>query len=214
MTRNAALQGGVAGLLSGSNFQATASAFLENNAAVAGGVAHLDTSSQFSARNSSFVANRALGGANGGDVASLAGSSTVELYNASLPVHASLLRCEGAGTVYAALIDMNLTEGLFTLGGSCIVFFYQSNGDGTQEYAQELRDKGVFQGGVVNLVQWQHNSRQRPCLHRFCRRRVGPWGNQSTRLVHNPHVIDVATLIFESAQELSVRAGPLFRRRH
>ena len=196
MTRNAALQGGVAGLLSGSNFQATASAFLENNAAVAGGVAHLDTSSQFSARNSSFVANRALGGANGGDVASLAGSSTVELYNASLPVHASLLRCEGAGTVYAALIDMNLTEGLFTLDGSCIVFFYKTNGDGSHEYAQELRDRGIFQGGVVNLVQWQHNSRQRPCLHLFCRRRVGRLGNQTTQHAHSPQVIDVRDINF------------------
>jgi len=81
--------------------------------------------------------------------------STFELYNSRMLRHDNVVRCDSTGTIYAALLDMNQTEGLFTLGGACIIFFYQSNNDGSEEYGRALVERKVISGGILNLVQWR-----------------------------------------------------------
>jgi len=146
----------VARLRGASTFVATNASFEYNTANQTGGVAYLSSSSSFSARNSSFIANQASGRNFSGDVTYLVGSSNFELYNTTtLRDQANVVRCDGTGTIYAALLlDMNLTEGLFTLGESCVLFLYQTNNDGSQEYADALIERNVASSGTVNFVQW------------------------------------------------------------
>ena len=146
--------GGVVFLHNICKFFVMNSSFIRNNAN-SGGVAQLEPSAEFSARNSSFVENRAWGGDFSGDVASMTQGSTFELYNSRMLRHDNVARCDSTGTIYAALLDMNQTEGLFTLGGACIIFFYQSNNDGSEEYGRALVERKVISGGILNLVQWR-----------------------------------------------------------
>lgn len=149
--------GGVIRLQESCQFVATNSSFEQNTASRFGGVAaFINDDSKFSARNCSFVENRALAGNSSGDVIHTTGSNTFELYNATaLRGHANVVSCDGTGTLYAALLqDMNLTEGIFTLGGSCVLFLYQTNGDGSQGYANKVLANDVVKGGTVNFVQW------------------------------------------------------------
>ena len=147
--------GGVVYLRDGCKFLVTNSSFIRNTAN-SGGVAQFEGgSSQFLARNSSFVENRAWQGNFSGDVASTTQGSTFELYNSRMLRHDNVVRCDSTGTIYAALLDMNQTEGLFTLGGACIIFFYQSNNDGSEEYGRALVERKVISGGILNLVQWR-----------------------------------------------------------
>ena len=136
-------------------FSVTNSSF-EGNSAKRGGVAHLQSNSKFVARNSSFDANQASRNSYG-DLTYLSSSSTFELSNANLRDHDNIVLCDGTATVYAAqLTDMNLTEGLFTLDGNCVLFLYFTNQDGSPEYGQILTERNVAFGGTANLVQWNY----------------------------------------------------------
>ena len=150
----------MAHLKSGGVFTATSCLFWRNTAPI-GGVALTALSAKFSARNSSFVENVAWGDKSaGGDVAFLTSSSTFELHNTTaLRGHANVAECAGTGTIYASrLLAVNLTEGLFALGGNCILFLYQTNNDGTEEYGSQLTKRQVFSSGAtVNFVQWQQS---------------------------------------------------------
>jgi len=135
--------------------------FVRNEVVYSGGAAYVGDSSNFVAQNSTFAANRA-GSAGAMIFVAAAGSS--EVYNSRLRDHSNAsIRCRGTGTIYASLLDLELTEGLVAPDANCVVFLYQANHNGSIAFRRALTkvvSSGDGEGVAVNFLYWSYPCRE------------------------------------------------------
>mmetsp|Transcript_38808 Transcript_38808/g.124401 ORF Transcript_38808/g.124401 Transcript_38808/m.124401 type:complete len:472 (+) Transcript_38808:107-1522(+) len=150
--------GAVAFVYRESTFLSSRAKFTNNIALRNGGVALLGDSSTFSTANSSFEASKNAAAADG-DIIYMSQASTVELDEASLRGYGeNSIRCWGTGTTYVSSLDVELSRHLFALDANCVLFLYQTNNDGSEEFRDAVKQSELvdFSRATVNFVHWSY----------------------------------------------------------
>ena len=71
--------------------------------------------------------------------------------------------CAGTGTTYAALLDLELRDGIFSLDPNCVLFLYMMNNNGSKAFRDELDATLAttnVNGAAVSIVHWSYPCRQ------------------------------------------------------